>query len=299
MARKCVFVLVLVLTCDGETAETPLLLEKLRIADGGVAANDNGVEDEPVLVSLDLADHVGLGLGGAVVVDNSQTALQSHVDGHLVLSDSVHGRRDEGGLEGDALCDGGIKRHLRGRKADVAGQQQEVIVGQTAVLGRVHELVEVEAILGLVLVQHVESRGVVEDLGVAAGDGHGGGTRRTGEVEDGRVDRASYGLEPTVKIDGTLLPVRKKREGKGRDPPKTFLYAGPWRSPRVSRCAVRGSSCLQRTATVRVGGARSLLQFFSSFPLPPTHFRMSYPRARQTTRTNDNHFSVSSSDGLE
>lgn len=174
----------MVLTCDGETTETPLLLESLGLTNGGVAVNDNGVKDEPVLVALDLANHVGLGLGGAVVVDDSKTALQSHMNGHLVLGNGVHGGRHEGGLESDTLGDGGIKRHLRGRKANVARQQQEVIIGQTAVLGRVHELVDVKAILGLVLVEHVEGGGVVEDLGGgAAAERHGGDAERTGEVE--------------------------------------------------------------------------------------------------------------------
>lgn len=88
-----------------------------------------------------------------------------------------------------------------------------------------------------------------------------------------RVDRASYGLEPTVKIDGTLLPVRKKREGNGRDPPKTFLYAGPWRSPRVSRCAVCGAAlaCSEQLPSVWVG--RALAAFF--FLPSPSHRHIS------------------------
>jgi hypothetical protein len=142
-----------------ETTETPLLLQSLGLANGGVAINDNGVEDETVLVTLDLADHVGLGFRRAVVVNNTKTTLESHVDGHLVLCDSVHRGRDEGGLEGDTLGDRRIERDFRGSEANVAGEEQEVIVGKTTVLGCIHKLVDVEAILHLVLIS--TSRAVV------------------------------------------------------------------------------------------------------------------------------------------
>ena len=98
------------LTSDGETTETPLLLESLRIADSGGTVDDNRLEDEAVLVALDLADHVGLCLGRAVVVNDAKTTLQGHMDGHLVLSDSVHGGRHKGSLESDSLGDRRVER---------------------------------------------------------------------------------------------------------------------------------------------------------------------------------------------
>lgn len=99
------------------------------------------------------------------MVNDTQTALESHVDGHLVLSDRVHGGRDEGSLEGDALGDGGIKRHRGGGKANVARQKEEIVVRQATMLGGVHQLVQVEAILLLVLAEHLEGGAVVEDGG--------------------------------------------------------------------------------------------------------------------------------------
>lgn len=160
-----------VLTCDWETAETPLLLESLCLTESGVTGNDNRVEDEAVLITLHLANHVGLSIRGAVVVNDTETTLESHVNSHLVLSDSVHGRGHKRRLDGNALGDGGVKDHLRGREANVARQQQEVIVGQTTVLGRVHELMEIKAIVGLVLLEHLQGSGVV---------------KRTSESVDGR-----------------------------------------------------------------------------------------------------------------
>lgn len=105
------------LTSNGETAEAELLLESNGLADGGLGRNDDGVEDEAVLVTLDLADHLGLVVGGAVVVDNTKTTEESHVDGHVVLGDGVHGGGEKRSLQGDALGDGRVKGDLVGGEA--------------------------------------------------------------------------------------------------------------------------------------------------------------------------------------
>lgn len=156
-------------TSDREATKAPFLLEGLGLANGGVAGNDDGVEDEAVFITLHLADHVGLLLGGAVVVDDTEATLKSHVNGHLVLSHSVHGRRDKGSLEGDALGDVGVEHDLGGGEANVARKDEEIIVGQATVLDSVHELVEVETIEGLVLLEHLEGALVIKDLGPVDG----------------------------------------------------------------------------------------------------------------------------------
>lgn len=104
-------------TGDGETTETTLLPECLGFTNSHLGGDDNGIKDETVLVALDLADHLGLVIHGAVVVDDTETAKQSHVDGHVVLSDGVHGRREERGLKGDALGDRSIEVHVRSGEA--------------------------------------------------------------------------------------------------------------------------------------------------------------------------------------
>lgn len=152
------------LTCDGETTESPLLLEGLGLADGGLTADDNGVEDKTVLIALDLADKVGLGLGRAVVVDDTETTLKGHVDGHLVLGDGVHGRGHERGLQADLLGDLGVESDGRGREANVAGENKEVVIGETAMGLGVHELMDTEAIATLVLVEHLLGLAPVKNL---------------------------------------------------------------------------------------------------------------------------------------
>ena len=105
------------LTSDRETTETPLRLEILGLSDGGLGRENDRVQDEAVLISLDLADHLSLVLRSAVVVDNTQTTEESHVDGHVMLGDGVHGGRQKGGLQGDALGNWSVQADVGGREA--------------------------------------------------------------------------------------------------------------------------------------------------------------------------------------
>lgn len=105
------------LTSDRETTETPLGLQILGLTNGSLGRENDGVQDETVLVSLHLADHLGLVLGGTVVVDNTQTTEQGHVDSHVVLGDGVHGRGQKRSLQGDALGNRGVQADIGGREA--------------------------------------------------------------------------------------------------------------------------------------------------------------------------------------
>jgi hypothetical protein len=168
-------------TGDWETTETPLLLQGLGLTHGGGWAKHDWVEDEAVLVTLDLLDHLGLLIGGAVVVNNTETSLESHVDGHVMLSDSVHRRGDKRSLQGDTLGDWGIESYSGSWETNISWKDQKVVVGQTTVLGGVEHGLDIETIPLLVLIlEDVQGLGVVlnaaEKLGagldVAAGDSH-------------------------------------------------------------------------------------------------------------------------------
>lgn len=100
------------LTSHRETTETALSLELLDLTNSESRRNDDRLGNEAVLVTLNLPNHLGLVIGSAIVVNNAQTTEESHMNSHLVLSDSVHGRRHKRGFEGDTLGNGGIKGHL-------------------------------------------------------------------------------------------------------------------------------------------------------------------------------------------
>ena len=106
-----------VLTSDGETTEAPPLLQSLCLSNCGLGGDDDGVENEAILETLDLADHLGLVVLRAIVVDHTKTTEQSNVNSHVMLSDRVHGRGDERSLEGDALCDRSVESDIGGREA--------------------------------------------------------------------------------------------------------------------------------------------------------------------------------------
>ena len=98
------------------------------------------------------------------MVNNTETTLESHMDCHIMLSNSVHGRGNEWGLEGNAFRDWGVEDDFRGRKANVAGQNEEVIVGQTAMFLGVKQAGNVKTIAFFVLLQDFEGLLVVQGL---------------------------------------------------------------------------------------------------------------------------------------
>ncbi len=116
------------LTCNRETAKAPFLLQGLGLPDGGILANDNGVVDEAIFKPLDLPDHLCLGVGGAVVVNDPQPTLQGHMNCHFMFCDSVHRRRNEGRLQGNVPGDWRFKRDFGGRETNVARHNEKVIV---------------------------------------------------------------------------------------------------------------------------------------------------------------------------
>jgi hypothetical protein len=100
-----------------KASEAPLLLESLCLANGGVWGDDNRIKDEAVLEAFDLADHFGLILNRAVMVDDSEPAQECHVDSHGMLGDSVHGGRNKGRLERDTLRNRRLNSDGGGREA--------------------------------------------------------------------------------------------------------------------------------------------------------------------------------------
>lgn len=84
-----------ILTSDRNSSKTLLCLDIPNIANGVLGAHDDRIQNESVLILLDLLDHLGLVFSGTVVVDEADTPQKCHEDGHLVLSDSVHGRRHQ------------------------------------------------------------------------------------------------------------------------------------------------------------------------------------------------------------
>lgn len=101
------------LTSHGKSPESPFGLQLLCISDRRLRRQNNGVQDEAVLVPFHLLHHLRLLFWRAVVVDNAQPAQKSHMDGHVVFSHRVHGRRQERGLQGEPPGYLGIQGNVR------------------------------------------------------------------------------------------------------------------------------------------------------------------------------------------
>ena len=86
----------------------------------------------------------------------------SHGDSHLGLSDSIHGRRHEGRAKSNLLGDLGFQGRDMGREVNVAGEDQEVIVGQAAAQLFIEQGVDREAVAAGVLLQGGSSLGRVK-----------------------------------------------------------------------------------------------------------------------------------------
>jgi len=230
-------------TCYWEASKPPLLLEGLGLANSCVALDNNRVEDKAVLVTLNLAHHVGLGLGRAVVVDDTQTTLQGHMDSHVVLCDRVHGGGDKGRPERDALSDRRAQSHCRGREANVPRQQKEIIVCETAVDPGVHEVLDGEPIAGLVPLEDFLSHLEVEDRLWCVLRNRTVRGRHVGKLqpknEVGGDDRKDifWGRAATITgLDQSAVPPQEKKNENRNSTLKFFLLktlmtakSGAWR----------------------------------------------------------------------
>lgn len=100
---------------------------------------------------------------------NRNKITYSHSDSHVGLGDSVHGRGEEGGLEGDALGDLGLELDGMSLEVDEPGEDQKVIVGQTTLSDRVHQLLggeTVATVLGSGGFEVLEGQGGIGILGL-------------------------------------------------------------------------------------------------------------------------------------
>ena len=114
---------------DGDAGITKGMLDVDDILDGVGKREADGVGDEAILVLLDLVNFGSLCLNAVVGVDDADASLEGHLDGHLGLSDGVHGGRDEGCLELDVLGKLGGNINLVEGKVDVAGHHNHIVIG--------------------------------------------------------------------------------------------------------------------------------------------------------------------------
>jgi hypothetical protein len=107
------------------------LLDDLEyIADGHAGRDGHRVLDEAVDMVLNPGDFLDLFLGGQVVVDEAESAVERHGDGHARLGDRVHVGRDDRDLQADAFGERGGQVGVLGQDLRMERGERDVVEGQ-------------------------------------------------------------------------------------------------------------------------------------------------------------------------
>ena len=134
---------------DGESAEIePALFDQGEyVADEGVGCDGDGVLDQAVDVAFHPGEFLDLVFGGEIVVDEPETAVERHGDGHAGFGDGVHVGREDWNLQtqgvGERSGDIGVLRQnlaVEGRKRDVVVSQGDRQAGREKTSGGQIEL---------------------------------------------------------------------------------------------------------------------------------------------------------------
>ena len=115
---------------DGDATEAVLVFDAVHVFYGVIGAQHQRVKDEAVFEAPHFAHLGDLLFDAAVVVDDSDAAAQGQCYGHAVLGHGVHGRADQRPPQRDVACQPGCQVNIGGAEIDVAGHQDDVVVGQ-------------------------------------------------------------------------------------------------------------------------------------------------------------------------
>ena len=117
---------------DGEGGEGEVLgLDHGEdVANEELGGDGDRVLDEAVDVAFYAGDFFHLLLGGHVVVDESEAAVEGHGDGHAGLGDGVHIRGDDRNVEPEGIGEGGGGIGVAGENLGVKRREGDVVEGE-------------------------------------------------------------------------------------------------------------------------------------------------------------------------
>ena len=116
---------------DRQAGDAVLAAHLVELLEGGVRADRHGVGDHAGLGALDEVDLVGLVLDGEVAVQHAEAALAGHRDGHARLGDGVHRGRQQRDRDVQIAGQPGAGVDVGRHDVGLAGQQQDVVEGQS------------------------------------------------------------------------------------------------------------------------------------------------------------------------
>ena len=116
---------------DGQAGDAVFRAQRVKLGDRRLGADRRRIVDHAGFGALDLADLLGLSLDGKVAVDDSDSALASHGDGHSGLGHGVHRGRNQRRFERKLAGQAARSVHLGGDDVGFTREQKDVVIRQT------------------------------------------------------------------------------------------------------------------------------------------------------------------------
>ena len=120
----------LILVHDRDAANTVFLHQAQGILHLSILVEGHGIDNHTVLGTLHFSYLVGLTFDAHILVEHTNTTFLGHTDGHSGLGDCVHCRRNQRGVESDALGEARRYRDLAGQHFRIGGDEQDVVVSK-------------------------------------------------------------------------------------------------------------------------------------------------------------------------
>ena len=89
----------------------------------------------PLALRLTLIDLFRLAIDGEILVDDADPPFLGKGDGHVALGHGIHGGAEQGDIEANPPRELGRDVNIRRQDLTVAGFQENVVEGQTEVVG--------------------------------------------------------------------------------------------------------------------------------------------------------------------
>ena len=119
-----------VLVHDGHAGDAELCHQGVRVAEGVLGREGEGIGDDAVFGALDHIHLLGLLVDGHVLVDDADAALPGDGDGHAVLGDGIHGGADDRDVQLDLVGELRGEIHVRGEHVALGRDQKHIVKGQ-------------------------------------------------------------------------------------------------------------------------------------------------------------------------
>ena len=116
---------------DGQARYAVLRAQRVQLGDRRLGADRRRIVDHAGFGALDLANLLGLGDDGKVAVDDSDSALAGHRDGHPGLGHGVHRGRNKRRFERELAGQAARSVHLGGDDVGFTWEQKDVVIRQT------------------------------------------------------------------------------------------------------------------------------------------------------------------------